>query len=226
MTERSPAHRRGIRRPAGPLLCAAVAVALAIWAGCTVTKDNYEVLSFFFDGVPDPNAPIGAAGVPIRQSPTYSLHQPYAERKCVECHGRRFNVTAVGADICLTCHEGVTDALPRMHGPVAAGACLWCHAPHESPYAALLKGPERDVCGACHTPDMLSGSRIPEHGADSEVGCLECHSAHGGTVRYFLHAGARDGAPETDRLPPGAQAPPIDPTDEPRTPPPGEEPPS
>lgn len=215
MTDRSPAPRRAIRRPAGPLLCAALAVAAAIWAGCAVTKDNYEVLSFFFDGVPDPNAPIGSPGRPIRESPTYTIHQPYAEQKCVDCHGRRFNVTAVGSEICLKCHEGITDALPRMHGPVAAAACLWCHAPHESPYAALLKAPERDVCGACHTPAMLSGTQTPEHDPGSEVGCLECHSGHGGTVRYFLHAEARDAQRPPATPPQNAEPAPADPTEEP-----------
>lgn len=214
MTERSPAPPRGIRRPAALLSCAALATALGVWAGCTVTKSNYEILSFFFDGVPDPNAPPGAGGRPIRESPTYSVHPPFAERNCVDCHARRFNMTSVDASVCLKCHEGITEALPHMHGPVVAMACLWCHSPHESPYAALLKGPDREVCGACHTPQMLGGTDVPEHGADSDVACLECHSGHGGTARYFLHG---RGLTDRSALPP-------DPTDEPPPQPPAEEP--
>ncbi|MCC7390417.1 MAG: hypothetical protein IT431_16815 [Phycisphaerales bacterium] len=221
MTDRSPAPRRAIRRPAAAAPCAAIVLAFIVWAGCTVTPENYEVLSYFFDGVPDPNAPIGSPGVPLRQSPTYSIHEPYADKKCVDCHGRRFQMSAVEPAVCLQCHETITDAQPLMHGPVAAVACLWCHTPHESPYAALLKGPDREVCGACHTPEMLGAAKTPEHEPDSAVSCLECHSGHGGTSRYFLHGEAlldqaRAGRPDPQAAP--------DPTAEPRLQNPGEEP--
>jgi len=202
--------------------CALLAAGLGIWVGCTVTPENYEFLSYFFDGVPDPNAPIGAPGVPISQSPTYTAHQPFLDGKCVDCHGRRFNVTAVDATVCLQCHEGITEAQPLMHGPVAALACLWCHTPHESPYAALLKSPPREVCSACHTPDMLGAARTPEHRPDSTVSCVECHSGHGGTTRYFLHDPSLLERPRAST--PASEPAPDDPTDGIRRPAPDEEP--
>jgi predicted CXXCH cytochrome family protein len=181
------ATRGGGRR--GTRTAVAVALALvAVWGGCAVTTENYDVLSFFFDGVPDPNAPMlpGASAAQIRQSPTYSSHAPFTEDRCAECHERRFNLTPADSDMCLRCHEDVPNEQPLMHGPVAAVACLWCHTAHESPYPALLKRAPRDVCVTCHDAALLSAERVPEHSPEATQSCLECHAGHGGTVRYFL----------------------------------------
>jgi predicted CXXCH cytochrome family protein len=171
-------------------------------------EKNYELLSFFFDGVPDPNAPLlpGATIEQIRQSPTYSIHKPFAEDRCADCHERRFDLGPADSDMCLKCHEAVPSEKPLMHGPVAAVACLWCHTAHESPYVALLKAPPRTACATCHDAAILSSARVPEHAPESLVSCLDCHSGHGGTTRYFLHAnppGGRAAVPtaESERHP-------------------------
>ena len=171
----------------------AVGAALAVvgaWTGCSVEK-NYELLSFFFDGVPDPNAPMmeGASGPVLRESPTYSAHEPYVQDQCRDCHKARFNLGPQDSDICFDCHENVPTAQPVMHGPVVAGACLWCHSAHESPYPSLLKGTGREVCMTCHEAGMLSVRQVPEH-ADESISCLSCHYGHGGMSRYFLRDGA------------------------------------
>lgn len=166
----------------------ALALAGAVWTGCSVEK-HYDLLSLFFDGVPNPNAlPVVAeAGNPatMRQSPTYVAHTPWLEQKCDACHMSRFERRSVSADVCLTCHEGVPDQYRMMHGPVALGACLWCHAGHESAFPALLKEKPRTVCVQCHEPALLSDERVPEH-ADEEWSCLECHMGHGGEERLML----------------------------------------
>ena len=168
-------------------LCAVV-LAAGVWAGCTVTPENYRLYSFWFDGVPDTTAPIGEG--PIRNSPDYSIHPPFAEGRCVDCHEGRFDLTAADPSVCMKCHEEVPESQPRMHGPVVTMACLWCHTPHESPYEALLKGPPREVCSQCHAPGMLGTAKTPEHLPESEASCIDCHQGHGGTVRYFLRPGA------------------------------------
>jgi predicted CXXCH cytochrome family protein len=197
VTRPTPASERGSRRHAALVACAGLA-GLAVWVGCTVTADNYEFYRFFFDGVPDPTAIVLPGDRLASESPTYSLHQPFAEDKCVECHGRRFSPQGVSSSVCLSCHEGVTTAQPRMHGPVVTVACLWCHAPHESPYAALFKGPPREVCANCHSPGLLGTTKTPEHLPDSAVSCLECHFGHGGVSRHFLRqAGHGLGEPGT-----------------------------
>jgi predicted CXXCH cytochrome family protein len=86
-----------------------------------------------------------------------------------------------------------------MHGPVAAGACMWCHAPHESIHRSLLRDADRKVCAQCHTAAMLAGTKVPEH-ADESRACLECHTGHGGPAPYMLRAAAEPKAP-----PPGTE---------------------
>jgi len=169
------------------------------WSGCTVTEKNYKYLSFFFDGVPDPRA-IAVSGTTavniedLRRSPTYSGHPPYLEDKCDACHGTRFRLTRNSSRVCKQCHEEVASRYPRMHGPVAAGACLWCHTPHESAHANLLRDAPRTVCAQCHSPDMLDSTRVPEH-ADESRSCLECHFGHGGPDPFFLREAAADARP-------------------------------
>lgn len=165
--------------------------AALVWSGCSIEK-NYEALSFFFDGVPDPKAVrVTADGErafgDLKASPTYTAHRPYVQDQCAECHGGRFRLGMNDSAICLKCHASVTTAHDRMHGPVAAGACLWCHHPHESAQASLLRNPSRKVCTQCHDAKLLNAERVPEH-AEAGRDCLECHSGHGGASAYFLKA--------------------------------------
>jgi predicted CXXCH cytochrome family protein len=175
-----------------------VALALVVGAGllwsCAVTEQNYATLSFFFDGVPDPTVK-GSDGAPlasaqnIKDSPTYSVHKPFAEASCAECHSQAFELTPQDSSICMKCHEKKPTEYPRMHGPVAAGACLWCHSPHESAEPHLLRKAAREVCSQCHESSMLSSTKVPEH-ADATKNCLDCHTGHGGTASYFLRSAA------------------------------------
>ncbi|MCA9311910.1 MAG: hypothetical protein KDA21_11935 [Phycisphaerales bacterium] len=160
-------------------------------AACAFEK-NYEFWSLFLDGIPNPALlPITSGSedgpVNIRQSPTYSAHQPFLDDRCDACHRDRFASTAANLDsrVCLTCHAGVPDQYERMHGPVAVGACLWCHNAHESRYSWLLKAEPRAVCAQCHQSDNLSADRVPAH-MDASRSCLECHSGHGGAHALFL----------------------------------------
>lgn len=178
---------------------AAIACAAAVlagsgwWAGCQVTPSNYKLLSFLFDGVPDPSmsGPAGnTAGADIKQSPTYSVHRPFQEERCETCHKGRLRPSRNDSSACLSCHADRVSEHAYMHGPVAAGACMWCHAPHESAYAALMRDSDRKVCMQCHTAEMLPVDEVPEHGEDSR-GCLECHTGHGGPAPKMLRAERR-----------------------------------
>jgi predicted CXXCH cytochrome family protein len=161
-----------------------------VFAGCTAQK-KYQVMSFFFDGVPDPNAPKvdpkafssqrGTAASPV------FVHKPYAEQNCGGCHQNTDNILArakVPEDVCQKCHAAVATAYPVMHGPVAAGACSKCHSPHQSRNKHLLRDNARKVCMQCHTPDLL-GPMPPEH-MDPKADCLTCHSGHGGNAHSLL----------------------------------------
>ncbi|MBS0196172.1 MAG: hypothetical protein JSR77_05385 [Planctomycetes bacterium] len=157
-----------------------------------MTKDNYKMLSRFFDGVP---VPVDATDAPAdgqpRKETIVSVHPPYAQEKCDECHNTGKRLNKESSALCLKCHEKIPTEYPRMHGPVAAVACLWCHSPHDASQPHLIKEPDRKLCMQCHTSAILDASRVPAHAEESRA-CLECHFGHGGTERYQLRPGKAD----------------------------------
>jgi len=178
--------RRGRWRP---VLLALALIPATLWLGCGV-EEHYALLSFFFDGVPDPNAPLsvtGATGGGRIPGAVYYTHQPYAEEACAECHraSTRMMLTRVDPAVCLNCHGDVPSQYAVMHGPVVSNACLWCHAPHESTVPRLLKAKAPELCLQCHGLEMVTIPQPPEHD-DLQRDCLECHRAHGGDDPYFL----------------------------------------
>lgn len=164
------------------LFCAA----LASFFGCSQQK-RYDVLTFFFDGVPNPG---GVKGGP---APVAYVHKPYAENKCGSCHAsddidmsisRAVDIAEIPPTVCLKCHQGVTTEYPVMHGPVVSVQCLLCHAPHDSTLPYLLTGTSPRLCGQCHTPENMVPVR-PEHN-DAKADCLSCHFGHGGPSHGLL----------------------------------------
>ncbi|MHC4975050.1 MAG: cytochrome c3 family protein [Planctomycetota bacterium] len=186
----TPTHRRQRARLRAASLVCTLGLGI-VWGSCSVEK-HYELLSFFFDGVPNPRAlpTLASSGNPLamRASPTYMIHEPYENERCVDCHGGGFDTLGVEPSVCLTCHEGVTSQHSYMHGPVVAMACMWCHVPHDSAYSYLLKAPVQEVCGQCHVPELLDSVSVAAH-ADETISCLECHSGHGGDTQFMLHGG-------------------------------------
>lgn len=179
---------------------ACVAIMSILLAGCSPQR-NYKVLSFFFDGVPDPNKPVGAAQDEMAEfgprTPGAQViafeHKPYKDGKCDSCHaGADVNnfesFQKVGNAVCLKCHVEKLTQYPVMHGPVVAVECLLCHQPHESTIPGMLNAAAPQVCAQCHERDLLS-AKPPEHKlADSK--CLECHVAHGGPKHGLLRVDA------------------------------------
>jgi predicted CXXCH cytochrome family protein len=208
------------------LVPVAVAVISMFVLGCSV-QEHYELLSFFFDGVPDPNAPAetspaqtlamegNAEGqlTPRRPVVIYTSHKPFADQQCGVCHDSprgRF-IPPKGSDICKQCHENVAEGLAVVHGPVAVKDCRWCHTPHESPYPALLRAKPKDVCLQCHEMQDVFAPDLTAH-QDPDRSCVDCHYGHGGKSRPFLKP-SWDQAPPLDP-PPDLPAPPsTDPTD-------------
>jgi predicted CXXCH cytochrome family protein len=160
---------------------------VALILGCSAQK-HYKTLSFFFDGVPDPNATTGATRLTTERAGTrftVYVHKPYADNDCNACHtGDRSQFFTLAAaqgpkpDNCLTCHADVPHQYANMHGPVAVNACTWCHSPHQSIHPHLLKNTPNKVCMQCHGPTGLSPSTANH--TDPKANCLECHSGHGG----------------------------------------------
>lgn len=178
---------------------AVLTVFLLLWAGCSIERD-YAVLSFFFDGVPEPLTPeeqeeaaSGVGNFPRRDA-IVSSHQAYLDRQCAVCHGDRatfgFTTTGfsdLGDDICARCHREVLEGLIYVHGPIAEGGCLPCHEPHASVHPKLLTDASPALCLACHDAEIETLMKAPAH-QDLDRDCLDCHFAHGADDRLMLRA--------------------------------------
>ena len=175
------------------LLVAGLAIMLTLM-GCWTPQEKYKTLSFFFDGVPNPDAPAhvvkgafaGSSGM-VAVKRIVSQHKPYIDNQCSACHRsasgdiQEFEL-AFGA--CVKCHKKIATSKVLMHGPVAREQCKWCHTPHQSSEPALLRDTPINVCTQCHDKNLL-GNTPPEH-VDGTTSCLQCHFGHGGEHRNFL----------------------------------------
>jgi predicted CXXCH cytochrome family protein len=174
------------------------ALLILVWGGCSVEK-HYELLSFFFDGVPEPLTPEMQAladraggGSRLTAGRMASAHTAYLDRRCVECHGDQANFgftttgfSDLGEQACLRCHDQEAKPPAFEHGPVALGACLVCHDAHASLYPVLLVKPSPALCLDCHDPQLGGVPSTPGH-EDPSRDCLECHYGHGGERHYLL----------------------------------------
>ncbi|UCG32018.1 MAG: hypothetical protein JSU68_10175 [Phycisphaerales bacterium] len=177
---------------------------LALLPACS-EPTRYRVLSFFFDGVPEPGQvqdagdevdpqaapePAGPSDALARRRPVFA-HPPYRENSCGTCHTRfGGGLRQTPEDgLCQTCHPDIPGDLEFVHGPLAVNSCLSCHDPHASSHPAILLGEVNDVCFSCHRRNDLT--KRPEHEPEQELSCTDCHGAHGGSDRYFLRRGGR-----------------------------------
>jgi predicted CXXCH cytochrome family protein len=207
------------RRPAGLVAALlgplAILSAILLVAGC-VPATRYRTLAFFFDGVPDPNAPpvpdraalvaapavAGPAGVetPAERPGPRLYHKPYTEFQCGKCHGRDLGSASqsllkpVEDGLCSECHPDIGKNVRYAHAPVLVNACLQCHEPHVSNGPHLLSKSALNVCARCHyASDLSAGAHHRDATSPSDSTCLSCHLAHGGPRRHLLRTA---GGPE------------------------------
>lgn len=182
-------------RITAPTTWCAILVGMAlvgVLVGCG--PNRHRILTFFFDGVPDPNAAnITGRQRNVRSSAGRTVygHQPFLENKCDACHQNTDDIFArakVRKDICIDCHASVQTQHAVMHGPVMHNVCSLCHSPHQSVNEHLLRAAAPDICTQCHVASTL-GSMPPEH-LEPKSNCLACHSGHGGPDRNFLKTGS------------------------------------
>lgn len=122
------------------------------------------------------------------------LHGPLQIGQCTVCHlplpgsGHKFNLVAVEAKLCLTCHKGVDTRGSMLHDPVAKGKCLGCHDPHGSEEKnQVRKTPAVLLCNECHNKKpVLTRKYIHKPAARGE--CLSCHRPHGNKAKNLLDA--------------------------------------
>jgi predicted CXXCH cytochrome family protein len=190
------------------VICVLIALGMALLSSCAESK-RHQILSFIFDGVPPmPGSDVEALGPDDgdgrrrrRSEPVWFIHDPiinYApslDRPCERCHREQeqqsfsgeVHLTAPSPQLCYECHEPPSTQAGWIHGPVAAGECVFCHEPHRSTQEHLLKKPLPAMCYQCH--DSQAISEIEGHAKSSFSQCLDCHSGHASVVKYLLKVG-------------------------------------
>ena len=175
--------------------------AVVILLSCS-SSTKHQILSTFFDGVPDPNAKPKAivdslkadslANIKNENYKTvnevkFVFHPPYKNRLCKDCHNleRSNQLTKPIPDLCYKCHEKFSKKNPSLHGPVAMGDCQVCHSPHFTENNFLLKRAGRDLCLHCHESTYVYENK--HHFATEEYQCLDCHDPHSGQDRFLLN---------------------------------------
>jgi predicted CXXCH cytochrome family protein len=170
--------------------------------GCDpVTR--YKVMSTIFDGVPRlppaeeycrdyhqralvEEAEAEKQKEQAQEKAMASIHPPFAEKRCDDCHDKNTDSGFVVAakDLCNVCHPDFIKGA-YSHGPAAVGACTICHVPHNSQYAKLLKKSKKEICDTCHTEKRLA---LGLHNTvkNKNIFCTDCHNPHGGDNRFFL----------------------------------------
>ena len=175
---------------------------LAFVMSCDTVK-RHKVLSFFFDGVPSLEETSASEEAVVKaksevsktkqlQSDTERYKYAHGQgRDCKLCHKRRDKswwsrpefVKPV-PELCYGCHRNFTTTVAYVHGPVAVGACTFCHNPHTSKFDYLLKKQVPELCYQCHDSALIK--LIPDHSAVSSSGCTTCHQAHSSSERALL----------------------------------------
>lgn len=165
---------------------------------CTPQK-RYSVLSFFFDGVPDPEGYINDStnGFDERKTTSFNLaitsenrnityfHVPYKEQQCNECHSD-INFTELKSDmpsLCYQCHTNYSEKYVDLHGPVEGGFCTSCHNPHKANQKSFLRKNINDICYQCHDKDLITS--LDYHSVVEGFTCVECHDPHGGGSMFL-----------------------------------------
>jgi len=176
-------------------------VIMASVAACS-SRAKHRVLTFFFDGVPDPSAASSApaaggtgadytatdaaqpSAVPVYEK--YFVHAPYRDNHCRKCHDGESGqlIRRVDEGLCLTCHGKLVSEVRYVHGPVAVNQCDFCHHHHAAKHPALLLRSAGDTCRECHdVEDLTAGAH---HSGIAAQSCVLCHDPHGGGDRFFL----------------------------------------
>jgi predicted CXXCH cytochrome family protein len=194
---------RGQNQPPTAWIVAALLFSWLLLSGCA-TETKHRWLTFFFDGVPTPGATnslparleeeviatntatVVAAAAPAR--PTATLHPPYHDASCTECHESKFSqkMKAPMNTVCFSCHDDFLAKAKVRHQPAESGDCASCHNPHESPFPKLLVKPVAQLCFDCH--DQPDVARVDAHKKSDTSNCLACHDPHAAANEKLLKA--------------------------------------
>lgn len=128
------------------------------------------------------------------------VHGPVAAGACEACHQPHAGqfpklLVAEGKELCFSCHKEMSDQMKKVqtvHKPVADGDCSQCHDPHASDYPKQIKAPALELCTNCHEHEKIKVKATESTHKHSVVtdkqACLNCHTAHGGSVAKLMKA--------------------------------------
>jgi len=175
-------------------------ISIMILVSACSSSSSYSILSFFFDGVPNPNEQkveiknnnLDSSKVKTREdilkkaNPKFVLHGPYRAKLCSDCHNidQGFKLIKKQPELCYQCHDNFQKAPKFIHGPVAAGYCTECHHPHRSKNKNLLLETGQKLCFKCHTENDIKANE--DHPDIESENCVDCHDPHGNDEQYFL----------------------------------------
>jgi predicted CXXCH cytochrome family protein len=182
------------------LLPLVLLLTIMYFAGCTTTR-RHHVLSFIFDGVPNPAEELAFhRGDTLSSSDAahatenndtiiavqFVYHAPVKDKQCDACHDHNTmgNLTMPQPEVCYQCHEDFSITLKSLHGPVASGYCTACHDPHMAKEDDLLLRAGQSLCLYCHNSTLVLNNEV--HKDIGGANCTECHNPHGGEDRYML----------------------------------------
>lgn len=174
-----------------------ISLSIALLVTCSPTE-KYKVLSFVFDGVPDPDITeqdtllVAEATNNVNKNKNQFVankffHEPYKERDCSMCHDAvvRNKLNEEQPALCYNCHDDFSDKYEVVHGPVAGGFCTECHTPHMGDYEKLLLRQGQEMCLKCH--DSRDVFKNENHEDIGEESCTECHNPHGGEDQFMFN---------------------------------------
>ena len=180
---------------------------LLLTAGCSSTNKR-KWLTLFFDGVPSESsltsrqvaqvstnnhqaaAPARSAG-PVRpKAPENIVHRPFAEGKCIQCHGESGlspKAKAPSRELCFTCHKDFLANTKVKHQPAENGECLSCHDAHQSPYKNLLLKKTSVLCWDCHedVEKKIKAAKVVHQPVENGE-CSSCHNPHANDRKKLL----------------------------------------
>jgi len=120
-----------------------------------------------------------------------SKHEPFAQGKCEQCHTDKKGEGELREempDLCYSCHDDYENK-NFMHGPVAAGACNFCHDPHKSDNPGLLvESSVTTLCTSCHIDKQTMLDNDPVIHPPVKDSCTNCHDPHAEDHRFQLKA--------------------------------------
>jgi predicted CXXCH cytochrome family protein len=153
---------------------------LVLIAGGCNKYDRYEVLTFFFTGVPHPD---GKTDITDPEDSSASMREK-SRRKAMARRTKVFTHGPYAAKECYKCHDSKTTATLLDKGKTGTVMPRW-----EGRMPGRLVAPLKELCLECHT-SKSAGSAYSKnlwiHGPVSDGLCTICHSPHQSRNPYLL----------------------------------------